>query len=290
MFVTFSYGGEAYAKQALLCALSIRARRPEEVTVYTDRPAFFAGHGLTVRALSPIEVATLRGPLHYKHGVKLGILLRHALAVAPGAPVIYIDADTYHRGGEAGLRGRPLVMHHLDGQVSEGFYPRLNQFLLSHAAEIAAGPQPGLASGFKMYNSGLLGFAASLETVRFLHDAKAFTDWLCIRFPQQTDWLEQTAFSWIGENRFGVAVDPMGFDHYWNWNTEVAWLLGQRSVADIVAMAKDGDRFTALMDEAKGLQGSRYYRLTHRFKKRMNRSLHKRRTIRRARALAEPQG
>lgn len=290
MFVTYAYGGQRFVKLALLCLLSIKARRPEEqITVYTDDPAFFAGHGFTVKTLSKAEIAAGQAPVGYRHRVKIEVLLRHALESPEGASVVYVDSDTYFKGGEVGLKGRPWVMHHLDGLVGDDFYPRFNQFLKNNAPAIAVSPYRGMSTGFKMYNSGLIGFSVTLASVRLLHAARQLTDWLCVRFPEQNEWAEQIALAWIGETGPGVATDAMGFDHYWHRNSEVAALVGRMTVEEISALAADAAAFDALQEQAKALKGNRWHRLTVLRKKRWDRSLRKRAAARKARELADPE-
>jgi len=288
MFITHAYGGDRYAKLARLSLLSLRARQPEaEIAVYTDQPEAFAGLGFQIHLLSKMEIATGRGPLDFHHRVKIEVLLRHALESPEGTPVIYIDSDTYYRGGEADLRGRPWVMSNLDGLVSETFYPRFHRFLTDHAAEIAASPYRGMAPGFKMYNSGLVGFTASRESARLLHAALRMTDWLCVRFPEQNDFVEQISLAWVGESGPGVEVDALGFDHYWPKNTEVSVLVSAMSHPEIAAVAADPSRFDQLLRDAESLQTDRWHRMTVLRKKRWNRSLKKRGVIRKARTLRD---
>ena len=288
MFVLHSYGGEVFARQALLSALSIKARKPEAtVTVYTNRPSFFTPYGIDTRPVTKAEIAWMQAPLGYKHGVKIGLLLRHALENPPGTPIVYIDSDTYFRGGEAELGDRPFVMHNLDGIVGEEFYPRLNRFLIEQRAAIEASPYAGLATGYQMFNSGLLGFRVTPETIRFLHDAKIASDWLCVRLPAQYDWMEQIALGWLAQQRFGVVADPMGFEHYWGCNTEVAALLSKKSLEEIQAIAKDTAAFDTLLKEAEALRNDFWHKITTLRKKRWNRSLFRRLLIRKARKLRD---
>jgi len=171
--------------------------------------------------------------------------------------------------------------------VSPDFYSRFHRFLSEEAAEIAASPYRGMAPGFKMYNSGLVGFPASMESARRLHAALRLNDWLCVRLPEQNDFVEQIALAWIGESGPGVAVDAMGFDHYWPKNTEVAALVSAMDREEIAAVAADPARFDALLQDAETLQRNRWHRLTVLRKKRWDRSLKKRKIARKLRTLRD---
>jgi len=288
MFVTYAYGGDRFVKLALLALLSIRARLPgAELVVHTDQPEAFAGYGFTVHFLSKVDIVTGRGAVDYPHRVKIELLLRHALENPEGTPVIYIDSDTYYRGGVAELGDRPWVMSHLDGLVGESFYTRFHRFLSQQAPEIAASAYRGMAPGFKMYNSGLVAFPAGLASARLLQAALRLNDWLCVRLPEQNDFVEQIALAWVGESGPGVAVDAMGFDHYWPKNTELAALVAKLDRKEIAAVAADPARFDQLLREAEALQTDRWHRLTVLRKKRWDRSLKKRRNARKLRTLRD---
>jgi len=285
MFLTYCYGGERFSKPGLLSVLSILARLPEaRIDVYTDAPAVFAGlaSGVRVHSLSPIDVAAGHAPVGYRHRVKIAVLLRHCLSAPEGSPVVYVDTDTYFTGlglpdGTAPDLGvRPWVMHNLDGLVGPGFYPVFDRFLHREAALVAASEWPGMTTGFKMFNSGLVAFRATRESARLLVEAQRLTDWLCVHFHEQPEWTEQFALAWIGEQAHGVVADPMGFHHYWNQNTEVSALLGRMSPGEIAALAQDGAKFDALLAEASALAHDPKHRRTVLRKKRWNRSLQKR--------------
>jgi hypothetical protein len=292
-FLLLAHGSETFCRQGLLSALSIRARLPAaNVVVYTDRPDFFQNRGLTVRSLSRLEMASLYGPLHYYHRVKIGILLREALSALPEEPILYVDSDTYYRGTSDPdpFRGRPFLMHYLEGPVTQPRFSRLNDQLLG-ALRGAARPASALRvpmPDFKtMYNSGLVGFArgGSLETVRFLHEALSLTDWLCAHFPGQMPLLEQIALSWVAENTYEVAADTAGFEHYFNWNTEVATLLSEKSDEELAHLAADAALFDQLTAEARKLRENAWYRATSLTPKRWRRSRQKRLMKRLARKL-----
>ncbi|SDT97834.1 hypothetical protein SAMN05444156_1211 [Verrucomicrobium sp. GAS474] len=283
MFLTYCYGGERFSKPGVLSVLSILARLPAaRIDVYTDAPASFSGlsEGVRVHPLSPIDVAAGCAPVGYRHRVKIAVLLRHALSAEEGSPVIYTDTDTYFKGLPGGvapdLGARPWVMHNLDGLVGDDFYPAFNRFLLREAPRVTASEWPGMTTGFKMFNSGLIGFRATRETARLLVEAQRLTDWLCVNFHEQPEWTEQFALAWIGEQKYGVEADAMGFHHYWNQNTEVSALLSAMSRADLAAIAGDEDRFAALLADAAALSGDPKHRRTVLRKKRWNRSLQKR--------------
>ena len=283
MFLTYCYGGERFTKPGVLSVLSIVARLPEaRIDVYTDAPAAFAdlGVGVRVHSLSPIDVAAASAPVGYRHRVKIAVLLRHALSAPEGSPVIYVDTDTYFKGLTDGiapdLGGRPWVMHNLDGLVGPGFYPVFDRFLQREAVLVAASEWPGMTTGFKMFNSGLIGFRATRETARLLVEAQRLTDWLCVHFHEQPEWTEQFALAWIGEQAHGVTADPMGFHHYWNQNTEVSALLSKLTLGDLREIARDAARFDRLLADATELAKDPKHRRSVLRKKRWNRSLQKR--------------
>ncbi len=294
MFLTYCYGGERFSKPGLLSVLSIRARLPDAVIdVYTDAPAAFTGTGARVHSLSAIDVAAGSAPVGYRHRVKIAVLLRHALSAPEGSPVLYTDTDTYFRGlpGAKGtmpdLGPRPWVMHNLDGLVGDDFYPVFARFLRRESALVADSEWPGMAPGFKMFNSGLVGFRATREAARLLLEAQRLTDWFSVHFHEQPEWGEQFALAWIGEQAYGVAADPMGFHHYWNQNTEVSTLLARMTRADIEKIAGDEARFDALLADAAALAHDPRHRRTALRKKRWNRSLQKRLIAWRGRGLRE---
>ncbi|HEY8965617.1 MAG TPA: hypothetical protein VIM58_04185, partial [Candidatus Methylacidiphilales bacterium] len=284
MFLTYCYGGERFTKPGVLSVLSILARLPEaRVDVYTDAPAVFSGLGregqVRVHPLSLIDVAAGAAPVGYRHRVKIAVLLRHALSAPEGSPVVYVDTDTYFLGLPGGaapeLGHRPWVMHHLDGLVGTGFYPRFGAFLEREAALVAKSEWPGMAPGFKMYNSGLVGFRATRETARLLVEAQRLTDWFCVHFHEQPEWTEQFALAWVGEQAHGVLPDAMGFHHYWNQNTEVSALLAPLDRAGLEAIAKDAALFDKLLADADALAHDPKHRRTLLRRKRWNRSIQK---------------
>jgi len=268
-----------------LCAFSIRARMPvANVMVYTDQPRLFAEHGFATHALEPLELVFMRGVLDFPHRIKIEVLLDASLRWSHESPLTYVDGDMYLQQPATESRHTSLVMHKFEGEIGSSFHARLNSFLIKNAEAISKSPYRGMQSGMKMYNAGLIGLPCSPDVPLFLLQVRRMTDWLCVKFPEQIGWQEQTAFSFLGQNTYGIEADTMGFEHYWGCNTEVAEVLQRTPVDQIKLIGSDSARFDDLLAEAKSLSE----RPSHKWKLRKakwKRSCKKRTVARRARSL-----
>jgi hypothetical protein len=278
-YVLIAWGADAYRKQALLAAASLRARGVREVVIHTDTPEFF----LPSFKSEPWSRPTLRalcGPLRFAHRAKIAILRRHL--TRHGAPCVYLDADTYCTTPPAitSDQTRPLL-HTEDGLVSPEFFPRLHRFLTGNLTLFHRAGFPQITPSFRMFNAGAIYFPQRPGYGGDLREVARLCDLACRHFPMQIEWLEQFAFNQILGAQHPLAAMPAGLTHYWAVNFEVACLLRDMSPASILALAESSEKFTRLLDDARTLAADARHRRKLALR-RHRRSLTKRMTLLRA--------
>ena len=255
IFVLYAHGAEFYSKQAYLAARSIMARQPSaRAVIYT--PYALADPQLDVRQISRFELESWRGALAFHHRMKMCMLIRAHLELGDDTPFCFIDADMYCRTMPAELMnpGGKALFFENEGPVGTSFHCRLHDFFIERREELAGAGYGALQPNLAMYNSGLVYLPPGAERLRVFEEVLRLTDFLCLRFPQQMTWLEQTAFSHIVPLHYDVATPKAGFEHYWKCNSEMARLLENMSLADINAIAVEESRFAELLLRAKAMR------------------------------------
>lgn len=250
-FVLFSYGGENYARQALLSVCSTLVQNTDAaITVFSDCPHVFAFVPVSVSPLNRFDILAMSGPLKFRHRIKIRLLQRYLTEIESSEPFCYLDSDTFcYRPFPIETDGEAFL-HTSEPSVGTKYHARLHDFLKRSRPLLEVSGYADFPNELPMFNAGLIYLPGSPRRDALLQQVLQLTDFLCLWFPQQMEWLEQAAFSYYLPKFFPTRGNDCGFVHYWKTNQEVGAVLSALPLQDISLVASDVKRFEAITDES----------------------------------------
>jgi hypothetical protein len=257
--IFLSYGGQpTNIAETTYGVLSARraagAGSGVDIVLYTDRPSLYADLPVTIRPITPTELADWAGPHGYTHRRKMAVI--DDALTALGSPVAFIDSDTWFRRPAARLFDRigpgRSVLHLREGTLDQGREPdrALAARLDGRTYTQLDGRDLTLTRSIPMWNSGVVGIhPADGHLVR---EAIHLTDQIWAEH-RELPTIEQLALSLFLEADTEVSAASDVVYHYWH---------------DIVR-APFHDRLPALLDETAGLPLDERLSVLHRARPRL---------------------
>ena len=254
--MVFSYGSKGYARAALICVASALSCNPDwEVTVYTTYPKLFSSLPVKVHPITREEIDAMRGPMGFGHRIKIRLLMKFAESVPDSEPICYLDADTYcvepfnRFGGEA-------FMHHFDGNLGPEFVPELHQGISSNRELFKSGGYADFPADLAMYSGGLIYLPPGGQRRTVLRDVLELTDFLCLWFPLQLEWLEEAAFCYCLPKHYTLRAESCGTIHYLQTNLEVREALQSFSTEGLITLGQDRKHFDEILEGSAQFQNA----------------------------------
>jgi hypothetical protein len=276
LYITF--GPTEFHLQARLSILSaLNFCDARDVAVVTDNPNEFRDLAINVHEVTSAQIRRFRGPMNFVHRVKVEGMI-HYHRQDPG-PFVYVDSDTFWLKDpmELGVQLEKgcSLMERQEGVVSPRYFARLDRFLTQRAKSLEESGYGFTQRRRDMHIAGLVGLPGNGQRGELLDSVLRFTDYLTVRFPQQTEWVEQYAFSSILAEKQNLEAVEGFINHYWGCNCELQILLSRMNREEIARAAASPEVFDALLSRARELLDDSAYRKTLRRRK-FRRSIQKR--------------
>ncbi len=279
-----SYGPPDIYNQVRFSIETLRRRDPAAlpaVVIYAQEPAAFGSLGVRTVPLDAETIRRWQGPLAFVHRLKIHMIV-DAMARF-GDDVLYLDGDTFWQrdtGRLAGLVGDgTFVFHNYEGRMGD---KGLHHWLHEYFKRVGKGSLPPFSADISphapMYNAGVLGLPFARREL--LLDVLRLTDELLLRC-YQTEWLEQLAFSHTLSEAGSIETAYVEVAHYWYDKYRSQLLIDRLLAAGEIPLVEE-EQFQTMYRRISPRIESRFSRT----RRKLRRSIRKRRSFRRARALA----
>lgn len=220
VLVYLSYGGQPtqVAETTYGVLSGRRAAGPgTDVLLYTDSPSSYAGLPVDLRVITPQEMTEWAGPHGYAHRRKTAVV--DDALTALGAPVVFVDSDTWFRRPATRLFERVgpgrTVLHLREGNLDQGRAPdrELAAALDGRTYAQLDGTPLTLARDVPMWNSGVVGIHP--DDGHLVREALHLTDQVYAEH-QELPTVEQLALGYFLESRTRVSPASDVVYHYWH--------------------------------------------------------------------------